>query len=117
MTPTPIPSTSATGSGNGPERLSERGGPTAHEQDHHRAAPERNEGQPRRNIAAARELDQQRRDTYTAIDNGGFSRFHFKVCIVVGIGFFTDAYDIFAINLASVMLGYAYGDTTGTTLT
>lgn len=36
------------------------------------------------------------------------SWFHFKVCIVAGVGFFTDAYDIFAINIASVMLGYVY---------
>ncbi|KAH9041724.1 phosphate transporter [Lactarius pseudohatsudake] len=42
------------------------------------------------------------------------SWFHVKVCLVAGTGFFTDAYDIFAINLASVMLGYVYGHT-GTT--
>ena len=29
----------------------------------------------------------------------------------------TSSYDIFAINLASVMLGYVYGHTTGTTPT
>ena len=29
--------------------------------------------------------------------------------MVAGVGFFTDAYDIFAINIASVMLGYVYG--------
>ena len=28
--------------------------------------------------------------------------------MVAGVGFFTDAYDIFAINIASVMLGYVY---------
>jgi PHS family inorganic phosphate transporter-like MFS transporter len=38
-----------------------------------------------------------------------FSWFHAKVCVVAGVGFFTDAYDIFAINIASVMLGYVYG--------
>ena len=57
------------------------------------------------------------------------SWFHAKVCIVAGVGFFTDAYvphplymspaysnilyfssyDIFAINIASTMLGYLYG--------
>ncbi|KAF7358780.1 hypothetical protein MSAN_01217200 [Mycena sanguinolenta] len=35
--------------------------------------------------------------------------FHRKVCLVAGVGFFTDAYDLFAINIASVMLGYVYG--------
>ena len=34
--------------------------------------------------------------------------FHVKVCMVAGVGFFTDAYDIFAINIASTMLGYVY---------
>ena len=29
--------------------------------------------------------------------------------MVAGVGFFTDAYDIFAINIASTMLGYVYG--------
>jgi PHS family inorganic phosphate transporter-like MFS transporter len=29
--------------------------------------------------------------------------------LVAGVGFFTDAYDIFAINIASTMLGYVYG--------
>jgi hypothetical protein len=77
MTQTPIPSTSATSSDNDPKSLSERGGPAAHEQDYHRAAPERNEGQPMENIdPAARELDQLRMDTYRAIDNGGFSCAH-----------------------------------------
>jgi MFS transporter, PHS family, inorganic phosphate transporter len=43
------------------------------------------------------------------VDNAKFSWFHAKVCIVAGVGFFTDAYDIFAINIASTMLGYVYG--------
>ena len=30
--------------------------------------------------------------------------------MVAGVGFFTDAYDIFAISIASTMLGYAYGN-------
>ena len=34
--------------------------------------------------------------------------FHIKVALVAGVGFFTDAYDIFAINIASSMLGYVY---------
>jgi len=43
------------------------------------------------------------------VDNAPFSWFHVKVCLVAGVGFFTDAYDIFAINIASTMLGYVYG--------
>jgi PHS family inorganic phosphate transporter-like MFS transporter len=29
--------------------------------------------------------------------------------LVAGVGFFTDAYDIFAINIAATMLGFVYG--------
>ncbi|KAH9063955.1 major facilitator superfamily domain-containing protein [Lactarius vividus] len=56
----------------------------------------------------AYELDTRRAEALDAIDKAPFSRFHVKVCLVAGSGFFTDAYDIFAINLASVMLGYVY---------
>ncbi|KXN84109.1 Inorganic phosphate transporter PHO84 [Leucoagaricus sp. SymC.cos] len=54
-------------------------------------------------------LDKQRRAALAEVDNARFSWFHAKVCIVAGVGFFTDAYDIFAINIASMMLGYVYG--------
>lgn len=54
-------------------------------------------------------LDQRRRAALAEIDNAKFSWFHVKVCLVAGAGFFTDAYDIFAINIASTMLGYVYG--------
>ncbi|KAK7035376.1 Urease [Paramarasmius palmivorus] len=54
-------------------------------------------------------LDQRRRAALAEVDNAKFSWFHVKVCAVAGVGFFTDAYDIFAINIASVMLGYVYG--------
>ncbi|KAJ7478309.1 major facilitator superfamily domain-containing protein [Mycena latifolia] len=43
------------------------------------------------------------------VDNADFFFFHVKVCLVAGVGFFTDAYDIFAINIAVVMIGYVYG--------
>ncbi|KAJ7201812.1 phosphate permease [Mycena pura] len=54
-------------------------------------------------------LDERRRAALAEIDNAHFSWFHVKVCLVAGVGFFTDAYDIFAINYASTMLGYVYG--------
>jgi len=53
-------------------------------------------------------LDERRRAALLEIDNAKFSWFHVKVCIVAGVGFFTDAYDIFAINIASQMLGFVY---------
>ncbi|KAG6917519.1 hypothetical protein DXG01_002266 [Tephrocybe rancida] len=54
-------------------------------------------------------IDSRRRAALQEIDDAPFSMFHAKVCLVAGVGFFTDAYDIFAINIASVMLGYVYG--------
>ncbi|KAG2131377.1 major facilitator superfamily domain-containing protein [Suillus clintonianus] len=56
-------------------------------------------------------LDERRRAALAEIDNAPFSWFHVKVCLVAGVGFFTDAYDIFAINIAATMLGYVYGHT------
>jgi PHS family inorganic phosphate transporter-like MFS transporter len=57
----------------------------------------------------AKELDRRRRAALAEIDNAKFSWFHVKVCVVAGVGFYTDAYDLFAINVASVMIGYVYG--------
>ena len=78
-------------------------------------------------------LSQCRTGALGIIDNADFSWFHFKVCMVAGIGFFADAYvfipifidseashlvvilillrsyDIFAINIAWLMLGYVSG--------
>ncbi|KAG2107597.1 phosphate transporter [Suillus cothurnatus] len=59
-------------------------------------------------------LDERRRAALEVIDNAPFSWFHVKVCLVASVGFFTDAYDIFAINIAATMLGYVYGHTTQT---
>ncbi|KAI0663769.1 phosphate transporter [Cubamyces menziesii] len=60
-------------------------------------------------IPDAYALDEKRRAALAEIDQAKFSWFHVKVCMVAGVGFFTDAYDIFAINIASTMLGYVYG--------
>ncbi|KAF8265016.1 phosphate transporter [Lactarius quietus] len=66
---------------------------------------------------AARNLDERRRAALSHIDNAAFSLvlvclllswFHFKVICVAGVGFFADAYDIFAVNIATQMLGYVY---------
>lgn len=72
---------------------------------------------PRLGNAAVHELKQIRAEALRDIDKGGFSRFHLKLCFVAGTGLLRDAYDIFAINLASVMLGYVYGHTPGPGLT
>ncbi|CAI2167822.1 12884_t:CDS:2 [Funneliformis geosporum] len=54
------------------------------------------------------DLDEIRRTALEEIDNAKFGWFHIRACLVAGIGFFTDAYDLFSINLVSAILGYAY---------
>ncbi|ORX73643.1 phosphate:H+ symporter [Linderina pennispora] len=49
-----------------------------------------------------------RQQALAEIDNAKFGMFHVKACMVAGIGFFTDSYDIFAINLCSLIMGYVY---------
>ncbi|CUA68526.1 Repressible high-affinity phosphate permease [Neurospora crassa OR74A] [Rhizoctonia solani] len=58
---------------------------------------------------AAMTYDERRRAALREVDEAKFSRFHVKACLVAGVGFFTDAYDIFAINIAATMLGFVYG--------
>ncbi|KZO91131.1 phosphate permease [Calocera viscosa TUFC12733] len=53
-------------------------------------------------------LDLRRRAALAEVDNAKFSFFHVKTVLVAGVGFFTDAYDIFAISIAATMLGYVY---------
>ncbi|KAF9176877.1 Inorganic phosphate transporter pho84 [Haplosporangium sp. Z 767] len=63
------------------------------------------------NFSRANLLDDPRKrrlDTLAKIDNAEFGWFHVRACMVAGVGFFTDAYDLFAINLVSPMLGYVY---------
>ncbi|KAI0046569.1 phosphate permease [Auriscalpium vulgare] len=62
-----------------------------------------------RRTNVAHELDERRRAALAEVDNAKFSWFHVKVVAVAGVGFFTDAYDIFSINIAATMLGYVYG--------
>ncbi|KAF7335163.1 Phosphate transporter [Mycena sanguinolenta] len=57
-------------------------------------------------------LDERRRAALAQLDDATYSSFHAKVCMVAGAGFFTDAYDLFAINLAATMIGYVYGHET-----
>ncbi|KAH8828846.1 phosphate permease [Flagelloscypha sp. PMI_526] len=59
--------------------------------------------------STAEAWDERRREKLKKVDDAKFSRFHVKIIIVAGIGFFTDAYDIFAISIASEMIGYTYG--------
>ncbi|KAF8941417.1 Inorganic phosphate transporter pho84 [Dissophora ornata] len=54
------------------------------------------------------QLNERRREALSKIDNAEFGWFHIRACLVAGVGFFTDAYDLFAINLVTPMLGMIY---------
>lgn len=69
-------------------------------------------------------VGERRRAALAEIDEARFSWFHAKACVVAGelseilgsffadsssgVGFFTDAYDIFSISIAATMIGYVY---------
>lgn len=55
--------------------------------------------------------NERRRLALAEIDKAPFGWYHIRAIVVAGIGFFTDAYDIFAINLVTAMLGVVYWQT------
>jgi len=52
--------------------------------------------------------NERRRKALAEIDKAPFGWYHIRAVVVAGVGFFTDAYDIFAINLVTAMLGVVY---------
>jgi MFS transporter, PHS family, inorganic phosphate transporter len=44
------------------------------------------------------------RDLLTALDDASLGRFHLRAALVSGMGFFTDAYDLFVIGIASALI-------------
>ncbi|CAG8467124.1 11267_t:CDS:10 [Diversispora eburnea] len=54
------------------------------------------------------DLNDIRKFALEKLDNEKFGWFHIRICMITGIGFLTDSYDLFAINIVSAMLGYAY---------
>ena len=55
--------------------------------------------------------NERRRLALAEIDKAPFGWYHVRAIIVAGIGFFTDAYDLFAIGLVTNMLGVVYWQT------
>ena len=43
-------------------------------------------------------------DLITALDDASLSRYHLQTVLVSGMGFFTDAYDLFVIGIASTLI-------------
>lgn len=54
--------------------------------------------------------NERRRLALAEIDKAPFGWYHIRACIVAGVGFFTDSYDIFAVSLVTIMLGIVYGN-------
>lgn len=52
--------------------------------------------------------NERRRLALAEIDKAPFGWYHVRAVVVAGIGFFTDAYDIFAIGLVTNMLGVVF---------
>lgn len=52
---------------------------------------------------------------FSALDNAKTQLYHFRAILIAGMGFFTDAYDLFCITAVTKLLGrlYYYNPTTG----
>lgn len=55
---------------------------------------------------------ERRRLALEEIDNAGFGWTQVKMIMIAGVGFMTDSYDIFAINIGVTMLSHVYWDGT-----
>jgi MFS transporter, PHS family, inorganic phosphate transporter len=52
-------------------------------------------------------------DAITALDEASLSRFHLRAVLASGMGFFTDAYDLFVIGIASALITRDWGLSSG----
>ncbi|CAD6449763.1 597b97e7-5e7a-47e8-b754-21c4182f33cf [Sclerotinia trifoliorum] len=59
-------------------------------------------------FAHIQDPNERRRLALAEIDRAPFGWYHIRACVVAGIGFFTDSYDIFAVGLLTSMLGIVY---------
>jgi MFS transporter, PHS family, inorganic phosphate transporter len=60
--------------------------------------------------------NERRRLALAEIDAAPFGWYHVRACVVAGVGFFTDSYDIFAVSLLTTMLGIVYFNKNGGTM-
>jgi PHS family inorganic phosphate transporter-like MFS transporter len=61
-------------------------------------------------FADVQDPNERRRLALAEIDKAPFGWYHIRACIVAGVGFFTDSYDIFAVSLVTIMLGIVYSN-------
>ncbi|KAH8673493.1 H+ symporter [Xylariales sp. PMI_506] len=59
-------------------------------------------------FAHVSDVNERRRLALAEIDRAPFGWYHVRACVVAGIGFFTDSYDIFVVGLVTSMLGIVY---------
>jgi PHS family inorganic phosphate transporter-like MFS transporter len=59
-------------------------------------------------FAHVRDPNERRRLALAEIDKAPFGWYHIRACVVAGVGFFTDSYDIFVVSLLSTMVGIVY---------
>ncbi|CAM1503548.1 Fc.00g011390.m01.CDS01 [Cosmosporella sp. VM-42] len=52
--------------------------------------------------------NERRRLALAEIDKAPFGWYHVRACLVAGVGFFTDSYDIFTASMLTIMLGIVY---------
>ncbi len=52
--------------------------------------------------------NERRRLALAEIDAAPFGWYHVRACIVAGVGFFTDAYDLFVVSNLTIMLGIVF---------
>ena len=52
--------------------------------------------------------NERRRLALAEIDQAPFGWYHVRACVVAGVGFFTDAYDLFIVSLLTIMLGIVF---------
>lgn len=52
--------------------------------------------------------NERRRLALAEIDKAPFGWYHVRACVVAGVGFFTDSYDIFTVSMLTIMLGIVY---------
>jgi MFS transporter, PHS family, inorganic phosphate transporter len=52
--------------------------------------------------------NERRRLALAEIDKAPFGWYHVRACVVAGVGFFTDSYDIFVVSLLTIMLGIVF---------
>ncbi|KAM0217428.1 hypothetical protein ACHAQD_007403 [Fusarium lateritium] len=57
--------------------------------------------------------NERRRLALAEIDKAPFGWYHVRACVVAGVGFFTDSYDIFCVSMLTIMLGIVYNPEKG----